>query len=41
MMNNYAIADACFPTGDGGQNQGPIDDGSSPVAAAKRSRKHF
>lgn len=41
MMNNFAIADACFPTGDGGQNQGPIDNGSSAVAASKRSRRRF
>lgn len=40
-QNSYAVGDACFPQGDAGQNQGPIDDGSAPVAAAKRSRRHF
>jgi RHS repeat-associated protein len=41
VQNSYTVGDACFPQGDGGQNQGPIDDGSTPVAAAKRTRRRF
>ena len=41
LGNSITVSDACFPKGDGGQNQGPIDDGSTPVAAAKKARKHF
>jgi hypothetical protein len=41
VQNSYTVGDACFPQGDGGQNQGPIDDGSAPVAAAKRTRRRF
>jgi hypothetical protein len=40
MQNNLTTADACFPTGDGGQNPGVTDD-PPPIAAAKKSRRKF
>jgi RHS repeat-associated protein len=39
LTNGLKIGDACQPNGDGGQDQGAIDDGSGAVAAAAKKRK--
>jgi RHS repeat-associated protein len=41
FQNSQTIAAACPGPGDGDMNQGLPDQGSEPVAAAKRKRKHF
>lgn len=41
-QNNMAIGAACFPLlQDSGPDQGVINDGSGPVNAVTRARKHF
>jgi hypothetical protein len=40
MNNTQIIANACFPQGDTGGNQGPIDQGSGDVPAVARPIKH-
>ncbi|HWO35434.1 MAG TPA: hypothetical protein VNO32_42115 [Candidatus Acidoferrum sp.] len=39
LTNSLKIGDARQPNGDGGQDQGAIDDGSGAVAAAAKKRK--
>ena len=38
LSNSAAIGAACFPQGDFGGNQGPVDQGSGAVPAAARPR---
>jgi hypothetical protein len=40
MQNTQTIANACFPQGDFGGNQGPVDQGSGDVPAVARPVKH-